>query len=63
VFRNEFTCLLFRRDELKYTLYVYVYVCVCVCVYIYIHTHTHIHTGSAKKMYTQFNERKIYVVC
>jgi hypothetical protein len=28
-------------------------------IYIYIHTHTH--TGSAKKMYTHFNERKLYV--
>ena len=35
-------------------------------IYIYTHTHTHTHThtytGSAKKMYTHFNERKLYVV-
>jgi len=35
-----------------------IYVYICICIYIYIHTHT----GSAKKMYTHFNERKLYVV-
>jgi len=34
----------------------------CELVYVYIIKHTYIHTGSAKKMYTHFNERKLYVV-
>ena len=30
--------------------------------YIYIYIYIYIYTGSAKKMYTHFNERKLYVV-
>ena len=36
-------------------IYIYIYICMYVCMYVY--------TGSAKKMYTHFNERKLYVVC
>ena len=30
--------------------------------YIYIYIYIYIYTGSAKKMYTHFNERNLYVV-
>ena len=32
---------------------------ICVCVYVYIYIYTQ---GPPKKMYTHFNERKLYVV-
>jgi len=33
-----------------------------LCMFIYIYVCLYIYTGSAKKMYTYFNERKLYVV-
>ena len=33
-----------------------------IYIYIYIYIDIKIYTGSAKKMYTRFNERKLYVV-